>query len=145
VRFIYNILTAKSIDELIEKVNALSGQGWNINGGVSYSSRHKVYMQSVINLNPPNDDVKHLENETAANASMPEPVENLSEEPQKKWDTKFWVFLNKELSNEALIFISQKNIRSSDELLSVMNERWFNEAAGKKIMEELNRKFPRKN
>ena len=133
----YNIITAKSIERLIEKVNILYRLGWITQGGVSYSSKEKIYMQAMFELNTMDNTVYDDEKKEADEiviADVPLAFEGWF---SKEWEPEFWDIVKNEFSKDAALLIYRSRILTIKELLSKIKNVWFQHEAGKQVMSEL--------
>jgi hypothetical protein len=142
----YIVIIAKSIPELVNKVNIFFNQGWMPNNGISYSSEDQVYMQSMIKYSNKSQKIEDNSSKKTSEPSKPEPpvVANLNDEPEKEWDPEFWKVVSLEFSGKTMLFISKKYVRSIKELLSRITEQNFKEEAGKEIIDEIQKFIQRK-
>lgn len=132
----YEIVTATTIEMLVEKINLLHRQGWITQGGVSYSSKDKVYIQSMITVDT--FDSKTEDYQPTEEILDPIGLDLFENSVPKESDPEFLRIVDTELSQKAAFLIYKHNILSIPEFLSKMNDHSFNSKADKKIIDELN-------
>jgi hypothetical protein len=132
----YEIVTAKTIKSLVKKVNLLQSQSWITQGGVIYSPKDKLYMQSMITIDTfDNNDYDETLPEEEVMVVGSWPFEEQS--PPVEWDPVFWEIVKNKFSKEGRLFIYKSNIHSPKELLNEMKKWWFEKNVGVDIMTEL--------
>ena len=142
----YIVIIAKSIPELVDKVNIFFNQGWMANNGISYSSHDQVYMQSMIKYANKLQQIEDNSSKKTDETSKPEPAvfANLNDETEKEWEPEFWKTLSLEFTGKTMLFIVKKYVRSIKELLGRITEQNFKEEAGKEIIDEIQEFIKRK-
>lgn len=131
---LYQIVTAQSPKLLEDKVNLLMGMGWITQGGVSYSSKDKIYMQSMIVLNSSYSQeeaqTKHIFEGVPENwVADPAPIYSMDEELRK--------IVKSVLSPEAFDVLRYERIATIQELVRFANYPEFLERVGNDVAKEV--------
>lgn len=143
----YQIVTAKTIDILVEKVNILQRQGWITQGGAELVPKYKIFMQTMISMNDlesqDDDDTTHVVAFTEIPVEHeitpllpPGTVLDYHKYPYKN-DGYFETVISEELSFTAYRAIKLAKITTVGELLSAVQSEHFNKYTTTKIKDEI--------
>lgn len=133
----YSIVTGNTIEILIEKVNLLEKQGWYTQGGVSYSSKEKIYLQAMIT----GVEFEELNDEAEARPEKSEDDSFKIDEsiPREKWDYDFMKIEDLDyLSTAVFVELKKANIHTVGDLLKAIETNDFVDKASDRLKQTIN-------